>query len=294
MTFATSAAETITNAHHTADFVYFGGTPVTFGDNVVQSVGGVADAREPYNGFIEAFVGENQSVIDQTIAIITAGGQPPGIFALEYMFEVFNDTPADYSFSNAVVNIDLKQPTQHGGFAEGDILVNVSEVIGSSFGDIIRGSNTSDFPADSIPVVQNGTNSANFQHFTINNPGNNVLVGGGGSDVLEGRGGADILIGGSFTSDFAVDYASYESSPAAVTVRLAGVGSDTQTAIATGGDAQGDVLVGIEGLIGSALSDRLTGNSQNNFLIGGLGSDTLDGRDGTDTVDYSTDHITSL
>src|SRR5205823_2987653 len=113
-----------------------------------------------------------------------------------------------------------------------------------------------------------------------------VLVGGGGSDVLEGRSGADVLVGGSFTSDIDFDYASYESSPAAVTVRLKGVG-DTQTAIATGGDAGGDVLVGIEGLIGSKFSDALTGNSLSNVLAGGLGNDVLNGRLGIDTADYS-------
>jgi Ca2+-binding RTX toxin-like protein len=125
----------------------------------------------------------------------------------------------------------------------------------------------------------------------FNDPGDNVLVGGGGSDVLEGRGGADVLIGGSFNDDSAFDFASYESSPAAVTVRLAGVGTDAQTAVATGGDAAGDTLVGIEGLIGSKFNDTLTGNSLNNVLAGGLGSDILDGKGGVDTVDYSRDHF---
>src|SRR5207302_3050137 len=36
---------------------------------------------------------------------------------------------------------------------------------------------------------------------------------------------------------------------------------------------------------------HLTGNSLNNILVGGLGNDVLDGRDGIDTADYSQDHV---
>ena len=77
------------------------------------------------------------------------------------------------------------------------------------------------------------------------------------------------------------DFASYESSPGAVTVRLPGTGgADTQTATATGADATGDSFISIEGLIGSAFDDSLTGNSLNNILAGGLGNDILDGKGG--------------
>jgi Ca2+-binding RTX toxin-like protein len=290
MTLATSAVDTIINKHHTADFEYLGGTPVTFGDNVIRNAaGGTADSREPYNGFIEAAVTESQSVINQMTAIITANGQPPhiGFFTLiEYMFEVFDDTSADYSLSTAAVNIDLRQATQHGGFAEGDHLVNVSVVTGSSFNDVIRGSNPSDFPADFSGQIVDGRNTQTFVHFTINNPGFNLLSGGNGNDILEGRGGDDILDGG-----VGFDFASYESSPEGVFVRLAGVGADTTTGAASRGDAAGDTLVSIEGLVGSRFDDTLTGNSLDNVLVPLLGNDTVDGRGGNDTVDYSRDHI---
>src|SRR5262249_42339408 len=73
--------------------------------------------------------------------------------------------------------------------------------------------------------------------------------------------------------------------------RLPGIGTDTQSAIATGGDAQGDIFVGIEGIIGSKFSDTLTGNALDNVLAGGLGNDVLDGKGGIDTADYSNDHF---
>ena len=159
-------------------------------------------------------------------------------------------------------------------------------MIGSSFNDVIRGSNPSDFPANSVSIVVNGTNTQDFLHFTINNPGLNLLFGGSGNDLLEGRGGADILNGGP-----GFDFASYESSPGRVVVSLPGVGTDTTTGIASGADAQGDTLISIEGLVGSHFDDTLTGNNSNNVLVGGRGNDTLDGRGGIDTADYSQDHI---
>jgi Ca2+-binding RTX toxin-like protein len=73
----------------------------------------------------------------------------------------------------------------------------------------------------------------------------------------------------------------------------------------TGGDAQGDVLSGIENLIGTQYNDGLTGNASanvlegnqgddllsgnggNDTLIGGSGADRMQGGSGTDTVDYS-------
>jgi Ca2+-binding RTX toxin-like protein len=295
MTVATANAETISNPHHTTYLVYYGGRVASESDGggVVQDAGDFADPREPYNQFVETAITDSPAAINQIFGIIAVGGQPPGgIFnGINYYFEVFADNPADYTPSNASVSIDLHKSTQHGGFAEGDTLVGISSVTGSAFDDVIRGSSPSDFPADSTSIVVNGVNTQSFLHFTINNPGNNLLIGGGGSDVLEGRGGADILIGGSLTADFGTDHASYESSPSAVNVRLSGVGSDTQTAMATGGDAQGDTLIGIEGLIGSRFDDNLTGNSLNNILAGGLGNDFLDGKDGIDTVDYSRDHF---
>jgi Ca2+-binding RTX toxin-like protein len=197
----------------------------------------------------------------------------------DYYFEVFDDNSVDYSRSTAPVSIDLTQATQHGGFAEGDSLGDIFEVTGSPYDDVIRGLNTSDYPPDTTRTID-GTRTI---FFTINKPGENVLNGGNGNDLLEGRSGADTLNGGA-----GFDYASYESSPARVTVRLAGV-DDTQTALATGGDATGDTFSSIEGLIGSAFDDHLIGNALGNVFLGGLGNDTLDGRDGTDTVDYSRD-----
>jgi hypothetical protein len=64
-------------------------------------------------------------------------------------FEVFADNAVDYGLSTGPVVIDLEQPVQHGGFAEGDTLTSfdssgaidsaIFEVTGSFFDDVIRG-----------------------------------------------------------------------------------------------------------------------------------------------------------
>jgi Ca2+-binding RTX toxin-like protein len=116
---------------------------------------------------------------------IAEAGDPKGV--LQTFFGVFPDNSVNYSQSNAAVFIDLEQPVQHGGFAEGDMLgsdANLStifKITGSAFNDVIRGSNEVGTGGD---IATFGTNS-----------GDNVLIGGAGDDVLEGRGGADDLIG---------------------------------------------------------------------------------------------------
>jgi len=282
-----SAVQTFTNTHHSIALSYEGGAVALEPDGgVIIIAGSFAAPSEPYNGFVE---GLNGSEPIDTILEAMADALP--VPQVTFFVEVFDDNSVDYSLSNGAVFIDLHSPTQQGGFAQGDTLKDISQITGSFFDDVIRGSSPSDFPPDSVPIIVNGNASPAFYTLTINNPGDNFLIGGNGNDVLEGRGGADLLIGGTTTADFGFDYASYESSPAGVTVRLAGIGTDTQTAIATGGDAQGDVLLGIEGLIGSKFNDHLTGNALDNVLAGGLGNDVLDGKNGSDTVDYSSDHF---
>lgn len=112
--------------------------------------------------------------------------------------------------------------------------------------------------------------------------GNDTLRGGGGADwlyagrghsVLDGGPGADVLVGHAAPDpryETRYEWAVYTDSPEAVSVHL-GNGS------ARGGDAEGDLLHGIDGLIGSAHADTLTGNRFGNELWGGEGNDTLHG-----------------
>jgi Ca2+-binding RTX toxin-like protein len=99
-----------------------------------------------------------------------------------------------------------------------------------------------------------------------------TLYGDDGNDVLRGGAGADVLQG----SD-GIDTASYYAGSVGVVISL-------QIGFGNGGDAQGDVLTGIENLSGSQGHDSLVGNSGTNMLQGWNGSDALTGGGGKDTL----------
>jgi Ca2+-binding RTX toxin-like protein len=159
---------------------------------------------------------------------------------------------ASYSNSTAAVNVDLSKQgvagaggLQIGGDASGDRLSGFEHILGSAFNDTLTGDS-----------------------------GNNTLTGGLGNDVLKGGAGADTLDGGAGTSDTA----SYAGSTAGgVTVN---VGEQVQT----GGDASGDLWIGIENVIGSELGDAISGTADANILNGGGGDDDIEGRGGNDTL----------
>ncbi len=117
-----------------------------------------------------------------------------------------------------------------------------------------------------------------------------ILNGGAGDDALTGGAGADALNGGG-----GVDTADYSVSAtgAGVTINLNAV-----TGTGSGGDAEGDTLVSVENVIGTAFDDVLTGrdffaNTLNggagdDVLSGGTGgADVMNGGAGVDTLDYS-------
>lgn len=105
--------------------------------------------------------------------------------------------------------------------------------------------------------------------------GSDKLFGGAGNDVLDNsRGGISCTFEGGAGADQILglfggyDIASYAGSAAGVTVNLISGGG-------SGGDAQGDFLSNIYGLIGSAFDDVLTGSDRSRSLSGGAGNDTL-------------------
>ncbi|KQP09427.1 hypothetical protein ASF26_05330 [Methylobacterium sp. Leaf93] len=93
--------------------------------------------------------------------------------------------------------------------------------------------------------------------------GGNVIEGGAGADAIDGREGIDTL--------------SYAHSTQGVTVDLS-LGS------VSGGDADGDVIDGMENVVGSTANDDLTGDGGANTLTGNGGIDTLNGMGGNDRL----------
>ena len=111
----------------------------------------------------------------------------------------------------------------------------------------------------------------------------NRLDGSDGGDTLIGGAGRDTLDGGE-RDEGSFDFASYEGAfsqnddfETGVTVSL------IDKTVGTG-DARGEVLIDIEGLIGTDFNDRLIGDGKTNTLIGGFGDDTLVGGRGVDVL----------
>src|ERR1700730_873969 len=95
----------------------------------------------------------------KTTGIDAGGGQfIPSVYVMTFADNAVSSPNAvSYALSPSAVTIDLGDNTanltnngtfaiaalQHGGSAEGDVLVDVSEVTGSGFDDVIRGSDAS-------------------------------------------------------------------------------------------------------------------------------------------------------
>ena len=166
----------------------------------------------------------------------------------------------DYSTSSAGVTVDLDAGTGSGGQAEGNLLVGISNVIGSATG-------------------------ANALYGTA---GANVITGGSGADTIDGRGGTDVITAGG-----GADTVSYYGSEVSV---AGGAGSDTLVMNAaadvdltsTGDQTSGDgtLVTGFENVEAGTLTTgiRVTGDASTNVVTTGSGNDTIHGGGGLDVI----------
>ena len=190
-----------------------------------------------------------------------------------------------YLFSFGGVHIDLNERIFRGGDAQGDILIRIESVQGSSFDDVIFGD----------------ANKNQIDGFV----GNDVLGGGGGVDTVSGGHGNDLIFaagdgdtldGGGTVNDSGIDLLSYVALSTGVTVNLKtgdGGGSDTLVGAkrlvvpAGGGDPVPEAATGystFENLEGSNANDTLTGDLGYNVIWGLAGADQINGDDGNDTL----------
>ncbi|RVU16135.1 beta strand repeat-containing protein [Methylobacterium oryzihabitans] len=227
-----------------------------------------------------------------------------------------------YSNATAGVAVDLGTGQGTGGDAEGDRYIGIENAAGSAFDDTLIGDGSANTlsggagndtlkgsgGADSLDGgagidtasyrlasegvkanlatgkgtageaqgdvyvgIENLQGSA-YADWLQGDAGANKLEGFNGNDTLKGGGGADTLDGGAGT-----DVVGYLGSTAGVTVDLA-------TGRGSGGEAEGDVLAGIENVVGSDHDDSLIGDAGANLLSGREGDDTLRGGAGADQL----------
>lgn len=274
----------------TGNFTLGAGGIVTGGTVTGMSM---RDNGNPYASFTNFSV----NAVDFYNAI--TGGTPADVLNLIGDIRFIGNNGIDFGMG-AIGNDDLR-----GGLADDELYgFDGNDIIdGGGGGDLLRGGNNIDtltYERSTAAVTVNlqngnatggdatGDNIAGFENLTGSKfddklAGNglaNELLGLDSNDTLRGGGGGDHLVGGSGT-----DTADYTGS-AGVTVNL---GADT----ASGGDAAGDTLDGIENLIGSSNGDSLTGDggannidgrSGDDHIFGGGDKDRLFGGDGNDRI----------
>lgn len=188
----------------------------------------------------------------------------------------------------------------------------MSSIIGTENPDTLKGSDQADIiiglgGADTISGgdgddTLDGGDYSNLRYIDAGNvidggAGDDVIYGGSGRDILRGGAGDDIIVGqgGSDSIDGGdgFDFAVYSRHDRGIFADLS-TGSVTIFQAVSGSTVHR--LTSIEGIIGTAFSDFLTGDAGvnalygaggNDFLIGGAGSDLLDGGAGFDVALYN-------
>jgi Ca2+-binding RTX toxin-like protein len=183
------------------------------------------------------------SVSDQRFQVISD--------AAGYHLKLVDGVSLDYE-TDSQITLAVTVTNAAGRSSTQNLIVHVLDVAGST----VIGSSGHD--------IIDASHSAPNQPFASSE--NDTIYGMGGNDTIAGGAAPDRIDGGT-----GVDTASYASSPSAVTVSLL-------TGTGHGGDAEGDTLIGIENLIGSAFNDVFEGNS---------GANRFDARLGIDTVTYA-------
>ena len=192
------------------------------------------------------------------------------------------DNTLSYQASDAGVMVNLTSLTFSGGDAEGDEIETYEYTYTDDNGTPNDGTDDEEVEID-VATFTNITGSGHDDHLT-GDRFTNDLMGGGGDDVLRGReggdrlwggAGADVLDGGTTDRgangyDIDNDWVYYNHARAAVVVNLA-------TGKGEGGEADGDTLLNIEGVLASQHDDT---------FIAGEGRDWIDGWLGNDTVSY--------
>ncbi len=176
-------------------------------------------------------------------------------------------TTITYATSGAAVRINLAMGTASGGDARGDVLIKITALEGSAFGDRLTALNTGGYISglDGNDRVSGGDGDDSL----YGGAGDDRVTGGAGDDLLRGGTGADTINGGSGNDTVSFEY---ESQPVLIDLKTG----------TFGGGAVGDHYTSIEYWEGSDGDDTIRGSGRDDIFDGGDGSDIVDGRGGDD------------
>lgn len=196
---------------------------------------------------------------------------------------------ANYASTSAGIILSLMLGTASSdGDGGADTLTGIENVLGSAFNDRIEGNGSNNILSGgagtdlltyanaaagvtvnlSTLTAQNtvgaGTDTISGFEDLTGSAFNDTLTGDAADNTMEGLAGNDTLNGAGGTNTL-----TYANATAGITISLAVAGAQV-----TGG-AGTDTISNFANLTGSGFNDVLAGNSGNNILIGGLGTDQL-------------------
>ncbi len=188
----------------------------------------------------------------------------------DWLFGNLGNDTASYANSQSAVTIDLDVGTTAGGDAAGDIVVDVENVDGSIYDDVLIGDQFANRLSGG--AGNDRLNGRDGDDVLLGGFGSDTLAGGAGDDLLDGAAGDDSIDGGA-----GIDTVTYANAEGKVIVRL-----DAMSVI--GAAASRDALIRVENVIGSAFGDTLVGDAQANTIEGGSGNDRIIGAAGADNL----------
>ena len=207
------------------------------------------------------FVGTNFAQMSFTLAapgtddlLMTNTFSGNTVLFMDYFRNGANGLNYTFSFDDQTVTLDL---SSLGAVSNGAVVV----------GEVY-------FGTDGFDTLLEGT-SGSDSYFA--REGNDLIAGSAGPDIISGGLGKDAVI--------------YEAT--VVPVNSAGVNVNLGTGFGLGRDAQGDILISIEDVLGSDGRDTLRGSVDSNAMAGGLSADLIYGEDGDDflTGDAGNDQL---
>lgn len=173
-----------------------------------------------------------------------------GIGGADRIFGGADSDTVSYAASLSAVTVSLASGSGIGGDAQGDVLSEVENLIGSALADRLVG-----------------------------DAGDNVLRGGLGADTIDGGAGADTL---DYSDMAAAVTVTLRDGALAATVSGAAIGDVATNMENVVGTGFNDVLTG------NSANNLLVGGAGNDRLNGGIGADTANGGAGNDT--YTVDN----